>query len=518
VKTFAEVAKEFSLFESIKTGDFVKDPQGNVHRVFDVKGNTLHTGKYRGNNKYGGTDTLHVTKAKKVDRPHDVVDTNESMDNNPTGVKIYHKDAKTGKEHANILFTARSAQEHERDLKKDGHKVTGRSLMYGTKEGQRQSVSEEVMDQYTAAIEGNVDFRDLAEKKLTPAELKKREEVAQAIEREKPGVSMSKKMAIATATAKKVAEEVDELDEATHAEVKKEISAKISKMSDSELKAFAKKHSGGQPINMMRSMVTNDVIDAEMKKRGLKEDIELDEAKKPVGKEDVIKLLVKYGNNPKVAKDMVDKEFDSAVKRHPEATAAKLAEIIRVVAEEAVEEGYKIPSNYAALMAKKKKAATKPSSENEKDLAKLAPPHDKITHADVMVGRGVKKEEAGASKEDEDQFHVQLDRLVHKTFGKRKSEMDEMSSKEKMKRGMYNEESELAEDHFKLGDKVKCIKSGMKGTVTKLDKPSGEGDEKYYTVKRADGKEMKYAPDELSLINEGMMSYGEFKAKLTQTR
>jgi hypothetical protein len=489
VKTFAEVAREFSLFESIKTGDFVKDPQGNVHRVFDVKGNTLHTGKYRGNNKYGGTDTLHVTKAKKVDRPHDVVDTNESVDNNPTGVKIYHKDAKTGKEHANILFTSRSAQEHERDLKKDGHKVTGRSLMYGTKEGQRQSVREEVMDQYTAAIEGNTDFRDLAEKKLTPAELKKREEVAQAIDRDTPDMPMDKKMA-------NVAEAV-ELDEATHAEVKKEVSAKISKMSDSELKAFAKKHSGSQPINMMRSMVTNDVIDAEMKKRGLKEDIELDEAKKPVSKEDVIKLLVKRGNNPKVAKDMVDKEFDSAVKRHPEATAAKLAEIIRVVAEEAVEEGY---------------------SEKEKDLAKLAPPHNKITHADVMVGRGVKKEEAGASKKDEDQFHAQLDRLVHKTFGKRKSEMDEMSSKEKMKRGMYNEESELTEDHFKLGDKVKCIKSGMRGTVTKLDKPSGEGDEKYYTVKRADGKEVKYAPDELSLINESVLTYAEFTSKLAQNK
>jgi hypothetical protein len=69
---------------------------------------------------------------------------------------------------------------------------------------------------------------------------------------------------------KMYADAVD-LDEATHSEVKKEISAKLSKMSDSELKAFVKKHSTSQPINTMRSMVTNDVIDAEMKKRGLKE-------------------------------------------------------------------------------------------------------------------------------------------------------------------------------------------------------------------------------------------------------
>lgn len=47
----------------------------------------------------------------------------------------------------------------------------------------------------------------LEEKTLTAGEKKKREEVAKAIERENPGMPMAKKMAIATATAKKVAEE-----------------------------------------------------------------------------------------------------------------------------------------------------------------------------------------------------------------------------------------------------------------------------------------------------------------------
>jgi hypothetical protein len=64
------------------------------------------------------------------------------------------------------------------------------------------------------------------------------------------------------------------------------------------------------------------------------EEVELDEAKKPVSKEDVVKLLVKYGNNPQSAKKMVDAEFASAVKRHPEASASKIAEVIRSVAEE----------------------------------------------------------------------------------------------------------------------------------------------------------------------------------------
>ena len=46
----------------------------------------------------------------------------------------------------------------------------------------------------------------IEEKKLTKAELKKREEVAKAIERDDPDMPMDKKMAIATSTAKRVAE------------------------------------------------------------------------------------------------------------------------------------------------------------------------------------------------------------------------------------------------------------------------------------------------------------------------
>jgi len=61
------------------------------------------------------------------------------------------------------------------------------------------------------------------------------------------------------------------------------------------------------------------------------EEFELDEAR--VTKDNVAKLLVKYGNNPKSVKQMVDKEFDRAVKAHPTATAAKIADVIRVTAE-----------------------------------------------------------------------------------------------------------------------------------------------------------------------------------------
>jgi hypothetical protein len=51
-----------------------------------------------------------------------------------------------------------------------------------------------------------LDAVELVEKKLTPAEIKKREEIAKAMERENPDMPMDKKMAIATATAKRVAE------------------------------------------------------------------------------------------------------------------------------------------------------------------------------------------------------------------------------------------------------------------------------------------------------------------------
>ena len=50
-----------------------------------------------------------------------------------------------------------------------------------------------------------------SERKLTDKEKEKREQIAKAIERDQPDMPMAKKMAIATATAKQVAEQ-DELD------------------------------------------------------------------------------------------------------------------------------------------------------------------------------------------------------------------------------------------------------------------------------------------------------------------
>lgn len=82
-------------------------------------------------------------------------------------------------------------------------KVERKKERHGYEPGEDEKVYEEVdLDEI------DLDEVELEEKTLTPAEMKKREEVAKAIERDNPKMPMAKKMAIATATAKKVAEEI----------------------------------------------------------------------------------------------------------------------------------------------------------------------------------------------------------------------------------------------------------------------------------------------------------------------
>jgi len=115
---------------------------------------------------------------------------------------------------------------HVMPVKKDGktkyHVMkVGRDLEQHISKGEHLSDSE--LDDATEAGakiknvtvigRNKITEEELDEKTLTPAEMKKREEVAKAIERDNPSMPMSKKMAIATATAKKVAEEVEELTE-----------------------------------------------------------------------------------------------------------------------------------------------------------------------------------------------------------------------------------------------------------------------------------------------------------------
>ena len=87
---------------------------------------------------------------------------------------------------------------------------------YSTEKGQKNAANRNVAN-LKATIKSSLgkhskpnlpEEAELDEKMLTKAEMKKREEVAKAIKRDNPGMPMGKKMAIATATAKKVAEEL----------------------------------------------------------------------------------------------------------------------------------------------------------------------------------------------------------------------------------------------------------------------------------------------------------------------
>ena len=64
---------------------------------------------------------------------------------------------------------------------------------------------------------------EIVEKSLTPAEIKKRDEIKKAMEKDNPNMDKSKKIAIATATAKRVAETiVHDIDALLEREMKKE--------------------------------------------------------------------------------------------------------------------------------------------------------------------------------------------------------------------------------------------------------------------------------------------------------
>lgn len=184
-----------------------------------------------------------------------------SIKNTKTGQIYFHSKYPITKDNSRLKKIQAAGGDHIHATPHKDGKPMNEEVQHELQQGDTMSS----MEQYLAAIEGQASFTtDLQEKTLTPAELKKREEVAQAMERENPGMDKSKKMAIATATAKKVAEET-------------------------------------------------------------------------------------------------------------------------------VEEA---------------KAHTVPKTEKEKDLAKLAEPKDKITHADVMVGRGVKKEEVDLDEEQIDELSI----------------------------------------------------------------------------------------------------------------
>lgn len=106
-----EEANVEEMQEQFKVGDFVKDHTGKIHRVFGVNGTNLETGIHYGKNKYGGTNNLHTSKAKKVPRPQDVKEESEDR-----MARSDYKESPSGrKTHKEIVFN--SGEEDEKEKK-----------------------------------------------------------------------------------------------------------------------------------------------------------------------------------------------------------------------------------------------------------------------------------------------------------------------------------------------------------------------------------------------------------------
>ena len=106
------------------------------------------------------------------------------------------------------------------------------------------------------------------EKTLTPAEKKKREDVAKAIERDNPDMPMDKKMAIATATAKKVAESLENKHKEALGQVFKHMDQVKSKVHKAKFQKRFDKHldtydhsfsSGGERAVKGLNDIANDI-------------------------------------------------------------------------------------------------------------------------------------------------------------------------------------------------------------------------------------------------------------------
>lgn len=273
---------------------------------------------------------------------------------------------------------------------------------------QEETMSEfNPMSGYMSQIAKDVGAVDLQEKTLTPAELKKREEVAKAIQRENPGMDKSKKMAIATATAKKVAEDTENMHYcAKH--------------------VFSERFGEGMVVEGSH---------AEPDAQGLIEwyDVDFGGTVRRVMTEKVKVMHAEYHmNHKKKMKEEDNSEGDT------------------------------------------------PDNAKEKSLAKLAKPFDKVTHADVLTGRGVKKESLGEAMISYSDFKDKLD--MHRKAGNKVVD-DKYSN---------NKATYTTIDKDNMGRKVTHTASGTKmetlGKMGKQDDDENDDTDVKQTEKRGRGR------------------------------
>jgi len=172
----------------------------------------------------------------------------------------------------------------------------------------------------------------VAEKKLTPAEMKKREEIAKAMERDNPDMDMGKKMAIATATAKRVAEDhyQIELDEGISNNMR--LISKIKKSGVVKSGSMSKDGSKPEPKKEELDIteISLDMLTKKISNSGMattKKANKMDKTKK-----DLEAMKARLAGKPALAKEA--KEDDEPASPDEASMALKQLEFIEYAAEE----------------------------------------------------------------------------------------------------------------------------------------------------------------------------------------
>lgn len=122
---------------------------------------------------------------------------------------------------------------------------------------------------------------------------------------------------------------------------------------------------------------------------------------------------------------------------------------------------------------------------NDRDTRAIQVLAGKIANFTATGNRGNMKDMAKALKSLDAKNQAAVVKILNKT---------DSALAKSINYKMAGMKESLEEDHFKVGDTVKCKASGMKGKVVKVD---DEEKGAYYSVEREDGKVTKYEPDQL---------------------
>ena len=169
-----------------------KDPKTLLKRIDGIKNASSKLGQQTGSNRGGYGKSAAVFQKAKVPATEEV----DLEERKLPSMTIHITPASYGKHE--VLDMSHDVEAKHPKTGEDlepGHSLSADDVSKLKRQGHNVEITEETV----------------SEKTLTPAEMKKREEVAKAIERENPKMPMGMKMAIATKTAKRVAEEVSEL-------------------------------------------------------------------------------------------------------------------------------------------------------------------------------------------------------------------------------------------------------------------------------------------------------------------